>query len=100
MVNTFFVTYFKIGYKQKEEIQEYDLDFGFPYSRPSLKEKWIHFVNRLHWMPTQRSRICSKHFDEKYLKQELRTKLRCNLIWCCQLQKHSGKSLTPVRKSI
>ena len=44
-----------------------------------MKEKWIHFVNRKHWTPTKISGICAKHFEEKYLKQGLRTTLRWDL---------------------
>lgn len=32
-------------YKQKEQVAEYHPAFGFPNTRPSLKEKQIYFVN-------------------------------------------------------
>ena len=48
MVNTCSVTYCKTGYKQKGQVAEYHLVFGFPDTKPSLKEKWIPFVNSKH----------------------------------------------------
>ena len=42
------VTYCKTGYKRKGQVAEYHPVFGFPDPKPSLKEKWIHFVNRKH----------------------------------------------------
>ena len=48
MVNTSSVTYCKTVYKLKRQVAEYHPVFGFPYTKPSLKEKWIHFVNRKH----------------------------------------------------
>ena len=79
MVNTCSVTYCKAGYKRKVQIAEYHSVFGFPDTKPSLKEKWIHFVNRKHWTPTKNSGIYAKHFEEEYLKQGLRTTLRWDL---------------------
>ena len=51
----------------------------YPVSTPSLKEKWIHFVNLKYWTPTKNSGICAKHFEEKYLKKGLCTTLRWDL---------------------
>ena len=79
MVNTCSVTYCKTGYKQKGQVAEYHPVFEFPDTKSSLKEKWIHFVNCKHQTPTKSSGICAKHFEEKYLKQGLRTTLRWDL---------------------
>ena len=57
MVNTCFATYCKTGYKRKRQVAEYHSVFRFPDKKPSLKEKWIHFVNRKHWTPTKNSGI-------------------------------------------
>ena len=48
MVNTCSVTYCKCGYKRKVKFAEYHPVFEFSDTKPSLKEKWIHFVNRKH----------------------------------------------------
>ena len=79
MVNTCCVTYCKTGYERKGQVAEYHPVFGFPDTKPYLKEKWIHFVNRKHWTPTKKFSICAKHFEEKYLKQGLCTTLRWDL---------------------
>ena len=79
MVNACSATFYKTGYKRKGQVAEYHPVFGFPDTKSSLKEKWIHFVNRKHWAPTKNSGICAKHFEEKYLKQGLRTTLRWDL---------------------
>ena len=43
--------------------------FGFLQKKiqKSIK-KWITFVNRKDWTPMQHGGICSKHFEERYLK--------------------------------
>ena len=48
MVNTCSVTYCETGYKWKGQVAEYHPAFGFPDTKPSSKEKWLHFVNRKH----------------------------------------------------
>ena len=43
--------------------------FEFPgEKKPDLHKRWIRFVNRSDWEPTDSSRICSKHFESKYIK--------------------------------
>ena len=43
--------------------------FEFPgKKKPDLHKRWIRFVNRSDWEPTDSSRICSKHFESKYIK--------------------------------
>ena len=79
MVSTCSVTYCKTGYKRNGEVAQYHPVFGFPDTKPYSKEKWIYSVNRKYWTPTKNSGICAKHFDEKYLKQRLRTTLRWDL---------------------
>ena len=39
MVNTCSVTYCKTGYRRKGQLAEYHPVFGFPDTKPSLKEK-------------------------------------------------------------
>ena len=60
MVNTCSVTYCKTGYKQQGQVAEYHPVFEFPDTKASLKENWIHFVNRKHWTPIKNSRIWAK----------------------------------------
>jgi hypothetical protein len=40
--------------------------FGFPSEKkyPDLRGRWIKFVNREDWLPTQHSGVCKKHFEE------------------------------------
>ena len=59
MVNTRSVTYCKTSYKRKKQVAEYHPVSGFPDTKPSLKEKWIHFISREHWTPTKNSGICA-----------------------------------------
>ena len=44
-----------------------------------LKEKWEKFVNRKDWHHTNYSVICAKHFDNKYIKEGKKRKLRWEL---------------------
>ena len=53
--------------------------FRFPLKNPELNRKWIRFVNRRDWAPTGRSDVCSKHFEEKFLKVGKRAELRWKL---------------------
>ena len=72
MVNTCDGAYCKTGYKNSQHkinvIPEKFPVFCFPLKNPELNRKWIRFVNRRHWAPTQRSGIYSQHFEEKFLK--------------------------------
>ena len=63
MVNNCSVTYFKTGYKWKGQVAEYHPVFRFSDTKPSLKEKWFHFVNRKRWTQTKNSGICAKYFE-------------------------------------
>ena len=51
--------------------------FAFPdaLKRPELRKKWIKFVNRKNWFPTEHSGVCSAHFDPKFLKHGVRMTL-------------------------
>ena len=51
--------------------------FSFPdeEKEPELRRKWIRFVNRKDWSPTKFSKVCEKHFDEKYIKRGQRPRL-------------------------
>ena len=52
----------------------------FPFrKKPEINRLWIKFVNRKEWQPTKNSGVCSKHFEEKYLKNGVRTTLRWEL---------------------
>ena len=44
--------------------------FAFPHGDmyPDLREKWITFVSQLNFEPSQHTRICIEHFEEKYIK--------------------------------
>ena len=83
MVNTCSVAFCKTGCKQiinkVDEIPENHSVFSFPSKKPEIYRLWIKFVNRKEWQPTKNSGICSKHFDEKYLKNGVRTTLRWEL---------------------
>ena len=37
--------------------------FGFLLENQELNKKWITFLNRKDWTPTQHGGICSKHFE-------------------------------------
>ena len=82
-VNTCVVAYCKTGYKKRQQkinvIPEKFPVFRFPLKNPELNRKWIRFVNRRDWAPTRRSDVCSKHFEEKFLKVGKRAILRWEL---------------------
>ena len=40
--------------------------------RPELRKKWVQFVNRKNWFPTEHSGVCSAHFDPKFIKHCVR----------------------------
>ena len=83
MLNTCLVVYCKTGYKKREnkedKIPEKHPVFGFPNSKPDLKDTWVKFLSRKLWLPTKNSGISAKHFEERFLKKGLRTTLRWNL---------------------
>ena len=41
--------------------------FHFPKSNEELSTKWLKFVSRVDWKPSDCSVICSDHFEAKYL---------------------------------
>ena len=51
--------------------------FVFPdaVKRPELRKKWIKFVYRKNWFPTEHSGVCSPHFDPKFIKYGVRITL-------------------------
>ena len=53
--------------------------FRFLLKNPELNRKWIKFVNRRDFAPTQCSGVCSKHFEEKLLKVGKRAALQWEL---------------------
>ena len=83
MVNTCVVAYCKTGYKKRQHkinvIPEKFPVFCFPLKNPELNRKWIRFVNRKDWALTRRSGVCSKHFEEKFLKVGKRAASRWEL---------------------
>ena len=83
MVNTCVVACCKTEYKKRQHkinvIPEKFPVFRFPLENPALNRKWIRFVNRRDWAPTRRSCVCSKHFEEKFLKVGKRATLRWEL---------------------
>ena len=80
MVNTCVVAYCKTGYKKRHHkinvIPEKFPIFRIPLKNPELNRKWIKFVNRSDWALTQRFGVCSKHFEEKFLKVGKQATLR------------------------
>ena len=83
MVNTYVFAYCETGYKKRQhkinDVPEKFAVFRFPLKNPKVNRKWIRFVNRRDWAPTRRSGICSKHFEEKFLKVGKRATLRWEL---------------------
>ena len=66
------------GYKRKKGEDgnpEENSKFAFP-DEPELQNKWIRFVCRENYKVTSSSRICDRHFDEKYIKRGIRDTLR------------------------
>ena len=41
--------------------------FHFPKNREELSAKWLKFVSRVDWKPSDCLVICSDHFEAKYL---------------------------------
>ena len=44
--------------------------FKFPNAEnhPELREKWIKFVSQVNFEPSEHTRICIEHFEERYIK--------------------------------
>ena len=53
--------------------------FHFPKNNDSLYQKWIRFISRKDWKPTENSVICCDHFEPQFLKYGKRTKLNWEL---------------------
>ena len=53
--------------------------FHFPLQKVDLLAKWTKFVNRLDWSPTNNSVICANHFDQKFILNGKRKKLKRKL---------------------
>ena len=83
MVKTCVIVNCRTGYKKRQHKVSYIPEkfpvFCFPLKNQELNKKWITFVNRKDWTPTQYGGICSKHFEERFLKVGKRTTLRWNL---------------------
>ena len=83
MVNTCSFSSCKTGFKEREnkehKFPEKHPVFGFPDSKPDLKAKWLKFVSRKSQLPANNSGICTKHFEERFLKKGLHTALRWDL---------------------
>ena len=43
--------------------------FHFPIKKPDLSKKWIRFVNRINWKPTQHSVLCKHHFEKHFISR-------------------------------
>ena len=52
------------------------LGFSFPFNKPDLLEKWVKFVNRPEWKPSKSSVICVKHFQQEFVNNGMRKKLK------------------------
>ena len=64
MVNTCVVLGCRSGYASESAKVS---SFKFPFHILELNKKWIKFVNRKDWFPTQNSVICSCHFEDKFI---------------------------------
>ena len=53
--------------------------FRYPHTKPALMEKWIKFVNRSDWIPTNNSVLCVKHFKEEFISKGKRNNLKWSL---------------------
>ena len=73
MVNKCVVFGCKSGYDNQQEKVS---DFSFPFNEPDLLEKWVKFVNRPEWKPSKSSVICVKHFQQEFVNNDMRKKLK------------------------
>jgi len=48
--------------------------FSFPIKKTDLLTKWIKFVNRTDWKPTENSIACMKRFKDEFIKNGKRMK--------------------------
>ena len=110
MPNTCFVVFCKSGYKKRKDkkcsIPENNSVFFFPFKKPDLLSRWTKFINRKDWVPCKNGEICSKHFENKFLKTGKRTTLRWDLNPVPSIYPDSGNfppsllpSVPPKRKS-
>ena len=80
MANTCVVACCKTEYKKRQHkihiIPEKSPVFRFALKNPELNRKWIRFVKRRGWASTRRPGVCSKDFEEKFLKVGKRATLR------------------------
>ena len=83
MPNTCSVVFCKSGYKKRKDkkwsIPENNPVFSFPFKNLDLLSRWTKFINRKDWVPGKNGEICSKHFQDKFLKPGKRTTLRWDL---------------------
>ncbi|XP_063834368.1 THAP domain-containing protein 1-like [Ostrinia nubilalis] len=54
-----------IGCKSRSERKEPNITFHRFPNEPSLRNKWTECTGRVHWHPSQHSRICSRHFESR-----------------------------------
>ena len=56
--------------------------FAFPSkeNNPVLRSKWIQFVSESNFVPSQHSRVCIEHFEEKYIKFGKRNHLKWQML--------------------
>ena len=74
MVNKCVVFGCKSGYDNNQ--QEKVSGFSFPFNKPDLLEKWVKFVNRPEWKPSKSSVVCVKHFQQEFVNNGMRKKLK------------------------
>ena len=73
MVNKCVVFGSKSGYdNQQEQVS----GFSFPFNKSDLLEKWVKFVNRQEWKPSKSSVIGVKHFQQEFVNNGTRKKLK------------------------
>ena len=51
--------------------------FRFPLKKSELLVRWVKFINRSEWNPSEHSVICERHFEEKFINRGD----KCNLKW-------------------
>ena len=109
MPNTCSVVFCKSGNKKRrQEVEHYGKQpcIFLSFKKPDLLSRWTKFINRKDWMPGKNGGICSKHFEDKFLKPGKRTTLRWDLNPVPSIYPDSGNfppsllpSVPPRRKS-
>ena len=76
MVNKCAAVNCKTGYTHSKSSGKLS-KFGFPFPDKELTEKWIRFLNRKDFYPSEHSVLCELHFEEKFIVRSGKS----NLLW-------------------